>query len=76
MRQAPNGDVLKNILTETELDNDWRYSKDEGFVFYGDRVAMKFTGRTERECRTILDQAKTRSTATTTQQIKQVLQAC
>lgn len=54
---APEGGILKSLLTKEELDTDWEYSKDLGFTF-GGRVSLRFTGKTERECRTILMQGK------------------
>lgn len=49
---APEGGILKSLLTEEEMDMDWEYSKDSGFTF-GGRVSLRFTGKTERECQRI-----------------------
>jgi len=53
-----NGQALEKILTKEELELDYSISLARGLIFSPGRVAIKFTGRTERECAQRIAHAK------------------
>ncbi|MCB0252147.1 MAG: hypothetical protein KDI55_00275 [Anaerolineae bacterium] len=50
-----NAQMILDRLTEDELEADWHYSAHNGVSFGSVRVA--FSGRTERECASILSKS-------------------